>query len=418
MSKIHGQLLLLLTAIAVLLPASDSAARPLELDVLTFNAYLRPSVMAEGQDQRTPLMAEQLAGRDILLLQEVFSDRHRRQLLDDLATAYPYRTRVLGRDRGFAQDGGVMILSRWPIEAEFQRPFGRLCAGKDCLADKGVLYARIDKAGQRVHVLATHLQSGRDKHALRMAQLRVIRELMGAMAIPSDEPVLLGGDLNVDRLVPGAPAAGGYHGAMLSALAAAEPAPEGGRHQPTFDPARNPLARHGQAQVLDYLLVSSAHLQPDRANSRVVPIVAGREPLSDHFGLQARFIFPAKTAPREVASLPAIATLFSGLDPRRDFLCDLLMPPQGLVAADRNVSCRDRPVRAIAVRNLQPDQGLELRGSAAPRRFDESAPSLRHRLTRNSAVPQPLPTAFDSIMLALQPSRAGSIERAGLTAGE
>lgn len=414
MPKHRSLLPILLLALAALLPTGKGAVAALELEVLTFNAFLRPSVMAEGQDRRAPLMAEQLAGRDILLLQEVFSDRHRMLLLEALAEAYPYRTRVLGRDRGFAQDGGVMILSRWPIEAEFQKGFGRLCAGKDCLADKGVLYARIAKAGRRVHVLATHLQSGRDNHALRLAQLRVIKDLIEAMAIPPGEPVLLGGDLNVDRLAPGAAAADGPHGAMLAVLGAAEPAPAGGRHRPTFDPAGNPLARHGRAQILDYLLVSQAHLQPLEAASRVTPIVAGDLALSDHFGLQARFVFPEPEEPAATPR-PAIATLYAGTDPQSDFLCDLLLLPGGSVAAERDPACRERPVRAIALRNLAPGQRLELRGSAPRRRFDDTPPSLRHDLARNQPQPQPLPAAFASLTLVLLP---GGGTPAALAAGQ
>lgn len=196
-----------------------------------------------------------------------------------------------------------MILSRWPIEAQQELLFGALCERSDCLADKGALYARIDQHGRRVHLIATHLQSGPARH-VREQQMARIQDWIGQLGLPATEPVLIGGDLNTDRLSDDAT---GAFTAMLDILGAAHPAAPGGAHPPTYDPLRNPLARGSTGRYVDYLLYSTEHLRPRRATNEVARITAEGRPLSDHFAVRGRFAFgsPAPAAaPRPLAAPP------------------------------------------------------------------------------------------------------------------
>jgi endonuclease/exonuclease/phosphatase family metal-dependent hydrolase len=274
-------------------PKADPAGE-LILDVLTYNVFLLP-VLPDSQGVRAPLMAEQLGGFDVVLLQEAHSNRHRDMVLRGLADDYPYRSQVLGRDRWLKQDGGVVILSRWPIEAERERLFGPLCEGRDCWADKGVLYARINKEGRRFHVFATHLQSGGDARATRERQMAAIRALIDELALPEDEPVLIGGDLNTDRFSD--PASGAFTRMMLILGAAQPEPPSGGAHEPTYDPLRNPLSRGWRGRHIDYLLYATDHLRPDEAFTEVRRVAADGQPLSDHFAVHGRFVFPPSALP-------------------------------------------------------------------------------------------------------------------------
>jgi endonuclease/exonuclease/phosphatase family metal-dependent hydrolase len=252
-------------------------------------------VLPDSQGVRAPLMAEQLGGFDVVLLQEAHSNRHRDMVLRGLADDYPYRSQVLGRDRWLKQDGGVVILSRWPIEAERERLFGRLCEGRDCWADKGVLYARINKEGRRFHAFATHLQSGADALTTRERQMATIRALIDELALPADEPVLIGGDLNTDRF---SNLASGAFTRMMRILRAAQPdPPAGGAHEPTYDPLRNPLSRGWRGRHIDYILYATDHLRPDEAFTEVRRIAADAQPLSDHFAVHGRFVFPLSALP-------------------------------------------------------------------------------------------------------------------------
>jgi hypothetical protein len=133
--------------------SSCNADRRNSLDVLTYNIQMLPD--APGlpdpfhKDYRAPLIALHplLQKHDVIVFVEAFSDSHRGQINEILRPSYPYQGRILGTDHGLSQDGGVIILSKWPIEAQNQLIFG-VCSGFfDCHADKGVNYARINKAG-------------------------------------------------------------------------------------------------------------------------------------------------------------------------------------------------------------------------------------------------------------------------------
>ncbi len=312
------------------MPREDREARPqlaapgpgTTLDVLTFNAFLRP-LLPDGQSERTPPMASELVGYDVVLLQELFSNWHRQRLLEDLRAAYPHQSRLLGRDRGLGQDGGVVIVSKWPIERQFQRLFGEDCAAEDCLAEKGVLYARINKEGRRIHLFATHLQAGIDYEALRERQLGTIKRLIDQMRLPADEPVLIGGDLNVDRF---AGARTGAFKRMIRILEAGHPSPPtaDGLHRPTIDPARNPLTDNALPLYLDYVLYSKAHLRPVSAFNDVRPIMSAGQPLSDHYAVHGRFVFDAASGP-PAPGVFSFVEFFKGDDEREDFVCNVAL---------------------------------------------------------------------------------------------
>src|SRR5690606_17101089 len=173
-------------------------------DVLTFNTALLPEPVSYTLPSvRAGLMAPHLEGYDALVLQEAFVDGWRDALLDALAAAYPYRGDLVGSDGagglGLRQDGGILILSRWPIVRTATLTFGDTCSGTDCLADKGVAYVAIRKGDHTYHVFGTHAQSsfGLDAAAVRARQFELFAAFVAEQDIPTDEVVLLAGDFNV-----------------------------------------------------------------------------------------------------------------------------------------------------------------------------------------------------------------------------
>jgi len=281
------------TSLALLAAAWAQPVQPTPdhvLDVLTFNAALLPEFAASTrQSERAARMAPHLVGYDVLVLQEAFINRHREALLAELAGAYPHRAALVGLDgaRGlpWRQDGGTVILSRWPIEREAQLLFGEVCSGSDCLADKGVAYAAVRKGTRVYHVFTTHAQSvyGRDPPAVRAAQFALLKAFVDAQGIPTTEPVIVAGDLNVDAFTP-------ELDDMLRVLRAAWPAVVG-TDRYTWDPETNALAEGGR-EWLDYVLVSLDHAQPARAWNRAMPLRDDGFDLSDHFAVWGRVIMP------------------------------------------------------------------------------------------------------------------------------
>ena len=268
-------------------PPVDGA---LVLDVLTYNTALLPSMAANTrQAERAAVMAPHLVGYDVVVLQELFVDAWRDALLDELADAYPYRGDLVGSDGArmmpWRQDGGVMILSRWPIERRATHLFAGTCSGTDCLADKGIAYAALRVGDRLVHVFGTHAQSvyGGDPRGVRAAQFVQFQAFVAAQAIPPDEPVVLAGDFNADAFTD-------ELDDVLATLRVAWPEVVG-EVRATWDPANNAFAGGRRVQWLDYVFVSVDHAVPTMAWNRVLPLRDGDLDLSDHFAVQGRFVW-------------------------------------------------------------------------------------------------------------------------------
>lgn len=281
-----------------LLPAIEPRPSATAISVLAYNIYMRPTTLFKnGQSIRAGLLPRYLRGYDVLIFSEAFDDDVRRKLLGLLRGEYPHATRVVGTDRGVEQDGGVIIVSRWPIEKQEQRRFGRTCAGSDCKADKGVAYARINKQGRRYHIFGTHTQAWPTAEGARVRrqQFQIIRHFIQSLAIPRTEPVIIGGDLNVDKI-----RARSEYSEMLRLLEAAHPPTSG--HPYSFDPRTNKLASSGPSEFLDYVLYSRVHLLPREARNeirRIRSVSAWKEfpfekdsfDLSDHYPVFGHFRF-------------------------------------------------------------------------------------------------------------------------------
>jgi sphingomyelin phosphodiesterase len=268
------------------------------LNVLAYNIYMRP-VFVNGQSHRTRLLPAEIRGYDVIVFSEAFDDGLRKKLLASLKGSYPYATKILGTDRGIEQDGGVIIVSKWPIKAQDQKRFGRVCHGSDCMSDKGVLYAKIDKKSRPYHIFGSHTQAaaGPKDRSVRKRQLEIIRNFIASKKIPKDEPVIIAGDLNVNK------ESVAEYNAMLRILNADHPSPGGAKY--TFYPTINDLAS-GKNEFLDYVLWSKSHLAPTAARNQVripraasgwkdLPTEKERWDLSDHYPVYGRLTFPKPT---------------------------------------------------------------------------------------------------------------------------
>jgi len=268
---------------------------PLDFNLAAYNVFLRPPwpIFRDGQLARARRLAAPLLQRDhdAIALAEAFHPKARRILLDGLAAAYPHRTLRVGARARRALCGGILVVSRWPIEAQAERLFD-VAATFDRVATKGVVYVRIRKGDRPVHVFATHVNAGTDTAAVRARQFATIRRFIDDCRIPSDEPVLLAGDLNVD------PTSEEYPG-MLAALGGGVPPMQGPRY--SFDPIRNSLATGRRRELLDYVLYSARHLAPAACSFEVTPPQTPpwrerwwqrqRRDLSDHYPVVGRFRF-------------------------------------------------------------------------------------------------------------------------------
>ncbi|TNF30563.1 MAG: hypothetical protein EP314_01500, partial [Bacteroidetes bacterium] len=184
---------------------------PNTLNVMFYNIQMITfgvSGMPQANERAALLPAELSANQDVVCFSEVFDDAARNDHLIPAMTAagFPYRTTILNEPGGiipFPVNGGVMIFSKWPIEADDEIDFAECGqAASDCLANKGVKYARVNKLGKRYHVFGTHMDAGggADDIFARRTQMAEIRDFIATLQIPESEPVIFGGDFNTDPL--------------------------------------------------------------------------------------------------------------------------------------------------------------------------------------------------------------------------
>ena len=302
-------------------PAESSSeavhrTEPVSFRILTHNLYT--VLGAPGIDKRIDLVgaSDYIRGYDALILNELFNDEAAARLMQALSAEYPYWTPVIGRENtpiapGCAandcwnsadglfsemEDGGTAILSKWPIRERREITFNTSCQ-VDGYANKGFVYVRLDVNGTPVHVIGTHMQadpsdlgalgnqiaalrpcptpeeyphsatcpgeSQTPYEAVRLAQLMQIDAWIAQQAIPADQMMIIGGDLNVDMV--GNPA---EYERMLCVLNVSPPDFAG---NPAISPPRYTWdtrldgllsPQDGSPQYIDYLLLRRDHLQP------------------------------------------------------------------------------------------------------------------------------------------------------------
>ena len=183
----------------------------------------------------------------------------------------------------------------------------------DMNADKGVLYAQINKGGMLYNIFTTHTNASYDfggKQRLpmtdpgriaRVGQFAELRSFIKAQNITADRPVIIVGDMNVDMLSEQGQSGDEYY-AMLSTLNATHPQITGPRYTLNLNANEWVSPNDGPAQYLDYALYSNAHLKPKSSFNKPICLKSNgadlcvkgsgqQRDLSDHFPLLAEFTY-------------------------------------------------------------------------------------------------------------------------------
>lgn len=263
----------------------DVLADANSLSLLSYNIWATTIFGSKKVSTRLEKMPAIMSGHDVLVLTEVFDLIPGTKLIKTLKNGeYPYHTHD-GLKFGKIMKSGTRIVSRWPILEE-ERHYYNDCNGIQCAASRAVIYAKIDKLGKIYHVFATHTQSSDDdkNRQARLAQLEQMGSYISSKNIPANEPVIMAGDFNVNKI--GLPQDRDY---MESVLSAVEPTNLG--HNLTFDSNTNHWAEAPYLEYLDYTLYSTQHQQPVEATQRAYAPRAISEDmwgiwdLSDHYAV-------------------------------------------------------------------------------------------------------------------------------------
>ena len=167
------------------------------LNILSWNVFLRPSIMNDAQMERVDTIADFLikSNADILVLQELFHRRARKIINILLKNKYPYKTSK-GPVSFWGVSSGVMIYSKIPMIKKKRISFS-IGKGSDKMAKKGAVKTtyRINK--KQVHVIGTHMQAGnKNEHKkIRRKQLKEIKKLI--TNIDTNDLIIYAGDFNI-----------------------------------------------------------------------------------------------------------------------------------------------------------------------------------------------------------------------------
>ena len=290
---------------------------------MNYNVYMLENTINPGRKQlqraQNLVNSNLFDSMEVVVFNEIFDNASSNVLLDGLKEEFPYQTPVLGREKsgwddtqgwmGYKpEDGGVALVSRYPIKSQTQVIYQQAC-GADWLSQKGFIHAVIEKSNQRFHFIATHVQAednackGGDV-AIRKSQFETIRDYINQKDIPNDEMIIILGDLNVMKASP-------EYRSMLETHNVNEPDSYAGADY-SWDPSSNALVHANypdlKGQLLDYIFVEKDHKQPRYWHNQVWDVVSPRLEIfgtfesyymyeySDHYPVVA-FEFADETTP-------------------------------------------------------------------------------------------------------------------------
>ncbi len=267
---------------------------PNALNVMAYNIQMIPLGISglKYAELRGDLLPVQISPyQDVVIFEEVFDDTARENHLAPamLAAGFPYRTTILNASSGaLPWNGGVIIFSRWHIEFSDEWDY-TLCgqSAADCLSNKGVKYARINKLGKKYHIFGTHMDAGsqQDDINARLSNMREVRDFIAAQNIPQDEPVVYGGDFNISPI-----SSDGLYFNMLDTLHPVIPN-QIGYENSTFS--------GGQGKIIDHVWGDGKHLIPLVATNEIITMRSIEDTMwllsefSDHRTALGRFVYPA-----------------------------------------------------------------------------------------------------------------------------
>lgn len=172
------------------------------MKIFTYNFYARPeTVFWDNQKDRIKLFEESFrmyelnnGSIDVILFQELFDDYiYKAMKKVMLRLGFEYST---GRpDKLFYLNGGSMIFSKHKIIAKDFLIFKKAVIYNK-LSAKGFNYACIMYNKKKYHIGCTHLDSFSPKK--RLYQMKKIKSFLKTKLIPATEPIIIGGDFNID----------------------------------------------------------------------------------------------------------------------------------------------------------------------------------------------------------------------------
>ncbi|GJJ70022.1 hypothetical protein EMPS_02371 [Entomortierella parvispora] len=283
-------ILALTTAVAsVMVPSMTLAqSKNATLSIISNNLYFMSTNLYPnwGQSTRARLISnsDYIKNHDVLVFQECFDLTACDDIRAGLASQYPYQTPTVGHTKSgwdstsgsyynlAIENGGVTILSKWPIKEKHQFVYKKAC-GSDWFSNKGFAYVILDYNGTNIHVFGTHMQSDDSMCTsgqaanYRALALDEWRNFIDSRNIPANELVIMAGDFNTLR-------DSSEFSTLMSRLGAIQPSTYDGWSW-TWDTADNTIAHYNYpdtsanpSEYIDFVFTDKKHSAGVRSSTQ------------------------------------------------------------------------------------------------------------------------------------------------------
>lgn len=276
---ITNYLIIILTTLATFSSPSLNAQND-TLNILSWNIFLRPAIMSDGQMTRVDSISNYLiqSDADVIILQEAFHRKARKSLTKLLSSTYAHHTKP-GPKSFYGVPSGVVIYSKIPFKEEEESHHSyKHKTGSDRLAKKGLVKVVLDYKGKDLAVIGTHLQAGRGKKriGIRKSQVDLINTVKNS--ISDSTTLILAGDFNISSTTP-------YYDSLIETLNAETLIPSSKiKNTSNFDD-HELMSNTGKPYWIDFILLRKKLLVKFISSSIESPrqILDGKsQRLSDH----------------------------------------------------------------------------------------------------------------------------------------
>jgi endonuclease/exonuclease/phosphatase family metal-dependent hydrolase len=178
--------ILIFSVLIILLHQSYAQVNPVKFNIVSLNTMLLPSAISlSHQTTRTKQIIEILKDypTDVVVLQEVFINNHRKKIQKLLENIFPYQYHLekSKTDKLSFLSSGLVVLSKKPftlLEAIHYKNYNKLSF--DRFSSKGVIFIEFkNKNKPSLQLAITHLQAGSSKRnaKIRLKQLAEIQQM-------------------------------------------------------------------------------------------------------------------------------------------------------------------------------------------------------------------------------------------------
>lgn len=171
------------------------------LKILSWNIYMLPRFIKNtGKLERAEKIGQNLLNSDydIIVFQEAFHNGARKKIKKALQDTYPYMAGPANRQTfSLRTNSGLWILSKHPIEFSQEIKF-KTKSGIDAFSRKGALMAQMCVNGQRIQIIATHLQSSGENWLKESQCVELTHRITDFYKI-ENVPQIICGDFNIEK---------------------------------------------------------------------------------------------------------------------------------------------------------------------------------------------------------------------------